>query len=124
MEIVEKCCVGLFHGWNQTVLQAVEVILVRVPDDAGPVDGGDEAGSGFDESACEQVALSPRMSAVLFANFVGFLGEVERVGCLPAGEQVTGFFSEGVVFLDGVGGEGCGETFDLSEEGDAFLESG
>ena len=86
----------MLHGGNERVLEPASVIVVGVPDDAGPVDGGDKAGAGFDEATGQQVGLAPAMTAIAFANGVRFAGKIEGFGGFTGLQEGDGFLVEGI----------------------------
>src|SRR5262249_40465850 len=58
-QVFEQGGVRLFHRRNEALLHLVEVVLVRIPGDAGAVYRRYKADAGFNESAREQMRLSP-----------------------------------------------------------------
>ena len=54
-KIIQQCGECPLHRRNQSLLQTIEVVLVRIPDDALSVDGRYETHTGFNQAAGEQV---------------------------------------------------------------------
>ena len=70
----------------------LEVVLVRVP---AAIGDGDEANAAFDQTACEQAALSQGISPVTVAQAGTFGMDVKCLLRLRSRDQVKGFLVEG-----------------------------
>ena len=82
-QVVEQCRVRLLHRRHETVLELLEVVLVRVPGDARAVDRGDEPHARLDQPPRQQVRLAPRVPAVALADLRRLLRQIEcSPGCL------------------------------------------
>src|SRR5260370_28254114 len=91
VQVVEQCREGPFHRRHQSRFQLLEIILVRVPNDARAIHRGDKLTAGLHQTASEQMRLAPRMPAVAIANGRWLLGPTEGFAHLSRTNQVERF---------------------------------
>src|SRR5690242_18215743 len=74
---VQECGERLLHRRHEPLLQASDIVFVRVPGHTRAVAGGDEFGAVLYQASGEKVRLAPRVPAVALANAVWLFRKIE-----------------------------------------------
>ena len=97
VQVFQQGRVAAIEHRQLALLQALEVVLVRVP---AAVGDGDELHARLDQPPGQQARLAERASAVALARAVGLLAQVERLLGPGRGDQAVGLLVEAVAGLD------------------------